>query len=388
MFADACYKFALESLKKCIMMEPKANFFFSPHLLYHKLLMVYFGAIYDFEEALGRVLYIPKGMTKNTVEKYYNCEEVNQFCYIVKGFENSYTCQTYCKIMIDDSKGLYVETMNIFSATNSVKECNFRYRPELKRHFVNNTVKCLTQGGIQNMLPSNSIDNTTEIIMFNTIYCKGQFDSSYDFDISNNENKERVIVKQANCKNKNFNNHKSEHLDVCIIEVPCKESMITTFFFFPSLDLKNDKNLTESEKLIKLIEQLTTEEGSQELRKLLDNGMTQQVDTSFPIFKIEHDMPIYELLDMLGIPDFTPDLCTAELHEFSSHSLKLGDAVHRVNINLTKSDIIATASNVLFTYNGCEHVRKVPETVDITSPGICLIYDRSHSSIIFCGMLW
>lgn len=185
---------------------------------------------------------------------------------------------------------------------------------------------------------------------------------------------------------------KTEQLDAFVIEVPCKERTISTFFFYPPINQSEFENgVMDTKKLMKLVEQLTTEEGSRELRNLLKYGLPQQMDTVFPFLTnitIEHDLPIYELLDGLGIPDFTPDLCTAELRDFGSDSMKLGDAVHRVSINLTKSGVMATASNVFFTYNSCKHTRKDPESVDVLSPCICLIYDRLHQNILFCGLLW
>ncbi|XP_018055075.1 PREDICTED: serpin B3-like [Atta colombica] len=380
MLAEARFKFALDCLKKCIMMKPKNNIFFSPHLLYHTLLLVYFGSLYDLEFTLRQILHIPDNISKQTIEEYYTNGGVNNFCYIENGPENSYTCRIYYKIIIDISKGLFIETLNLHSATNSVKECNFNMRPDLVRDFINNIVTCTTQRCIQNLLPPNSIDKNTEIIILNTIYFKGQFDENYNNFDTQNQSKDMLLAKH----------YKSEQLDVFITELPCKEKKISTFLLYPSNQSELDENiLIEIQKLIKLIEQLTTEEGFRELRKLLDDGIQEMV---FPIvinnLTFEYNLPIYKLLDMLGIPDFTPDLCTAQLHDYSSDSMKLGDIVHRVNVNLTNNNITATASNVLFTYNACKHTQKIPETVNAMFPCICLIYDRSHRNILFCGMLW
>lgn len=87
MLEDARFKFTLECLKKCSMMEPKTNCFFSPHLLYHNLLLVYFGALYDLEFTLRRVLHIPAGVSKYNIEDYYSNEGgVYHFCYAVSNY--------------------------------------------------------------------------------------------------------------------------------------------------------------------------------------------------------------------------------------------------------------------------------------------------------------
>ncbi|KYN38161.1 Serpin B3 [Trachymyrmex septentrionalis] len=382
MLTDARFKFALECLKKCIMMEPKTNFFFSPHLLYHSLLLAYFGALYDLEFTLGQILYIPDSTSKRTVEEYYKNGGVNDFCYIKNGSENSYTCRIYYKIIIDSSKGLFIDTLNLHAATNAVKECNFKIAPYLVRDFINNIVTCTTQNCIKNLLPPFSIDEDTEIIMLNTIYFEGQFDQDYNVEVHNDDKDIGILAKHIN--------YSFDQLDVIITEVPCKENMISTFYFYPSYQSELENNLIEVQKVIKLIEQLTTEEGSRELRKLLDNGI-QEMSMVFPFVisntTIECDVPICKLLDMLGIPDFTPDLSTAELHDYSE-SVKLGDVMHRVSVNLKDNNIMASASNVMFTYNMCKHEQKMPEIVNVKFPCICLVYDRSHHNILFCGMLW
>lgn len=86
MLTDARFKFALESLKKCILMEPKNNIFFSPHLLYQNLLVMYLGASGDTEESLRQILCIPDDITKDMLEEYYKSIGINQFCYTVRNF--------------------------------------------------------------------------------------------------------------------------------------------------------------------------------------------------------------------------------------------------------------------------------------------------------------
>lgn len=83
MLTDARFKFALESLKKCILMEPKNNIFFSPHLIYHNLLVMYFGSTDDTENSLRKILNIPPDASKAVIQQHYYIGGVNQFCYIV-----------------------------------------------------------------------------------------------------------------------------------------------------------------------------------------------------------------------------------------------------------------------------------------------------------------
>lgn len=172
------------------------------------------------------------------------------------------------------------------------------------------------------------------------------------------------------------------------MELPYEHKKISIFFIYPSclLETFKDTDCSEKDRIIQLIERLMTEKGSQELHKLLDNGLTEESDMLFPTFSINQDLDMYRLLDMLGIQEFMPS-GTGRLDEFTSNSIKLGDAVHRVNVEMTKTGITATASNVFFTRNSCQHM-KVHTNVDMCFfPCVCLIYDRCNRNILFCGIL-
>ncbi|XP_077277108.1 serine protease inhibitor 88Ea-like [Temnothorax americanus] len=396
MLTDARFKFALESLRKCMLMDPKNNIFFSPHLIYQNLLVMYFGASDDTENFLRKVLYIPDDVSKTTVELRYIEGEVNQFCYIMNGSENSYTCRIFSRLFVNERNMIYTDTMNLFSSGHhQVKEINFDNRPDHTRDFVNNTVKCLTQKYIQDVLPPDNINSNTDGILLNIIYCEGQLDPSFDLDTTpdisvSKKTRQKDKKDKKNKKDstkKNFNNGKFEQLDAYIMEIPFKERKISMFFIFPSCYSEPVKgNISERDAIIQLIERLMTEEGSRELHKLLDEGIAQQTDMLFPIFNIEHDLEMHRLLEMLGIQEFMPS-GTGLLHEFTCHAMRLGDAVHRIKIKMSKTRITAAATNVFFTSNNSSQRVENPNTVDIHFPCVCLIYDRTHRNILFCGVL-
>lgn len=56
-----------------------------------------------------------------------------------------------------------------------MKEMTIQTNPELVRNYINNTIKSVTQGNIQNVLAPTSIDNGTDVVSFDAIYCKGIF---------------------------------------------------------------------------------------------------------------------------------------------------------------------------------------------------------------------
>jgi len=179
---------------------------------------------------------------------------------------------------------------------------------------------------------------------------------------------------------------------VFLTEIPLEQSKISVFFIqsTPFLNQATVAENTEIEKdtIIEFIKYLTTEKGSLEFRKLLDSGFLHQDICIFSTFKIQQDLRMNELLEMLGIPELTPS-GRAELPEFTENGcLTLGNAVHRASIEMMATSITATASNAFFTVNSTQQDQTTNIPTDIHYPCICLIYDKTHHNILFCGILW
>ncbi|XP_011872598.1 PREDICTED: ovalbumin-like isoform X2 [Vollenhovia emeryi] len=181
MLSDARFKFALESLKKCMLMEPKQNIFFSPHLIYHDLLMVYFGASDDIEKSLKKVLYIPDNISRDTLQQNYVSTENNQFCYIMKGPSDSFECRISSKLWLSNSKSLKPETSSLFSSAHqTMKSSDFKSVPDLARRFINFSISNTTERTISDLLPPDYIDSNTNIVMTSAIYLKGLFHNGFE----------------------------------------------------------------------------------------------------------------------------------------------------------------------------------------------------------------
>lgn len=96
--------------------------------------------------------------------------------------------------------------MNLFSSGHQVKEINFEICPDNSRKFVNNCVKSITQSYIQDILPPNSVDNNTDAILLNVIYCKGQLNRTFELDLTPNVKASKKAKKDKKHSGKNFNN--------------------------------------------------------------------------------------------------------------------------------------------------------------------------------------
>ncbi|XP_036143139.1 serpin B5-like [Monomorium pharaonis] len=303
----------------------------------------------------------------------------------MNGPNDTYTCRILSRVLISENSQIFNSTLNLFSSGHQVKEIIFEMRPDLDLKFINNSINCVTQQNIQNVLAPTSINTDTEVVIYNAIYCKGRFSESwFDLNISDDSDQEN----EKNGSTLKGKKATESRLDVYVMEIPFKQNKISTFFFFPSDSSRYKKNdCTENEKIMQIIEQMTTEEGSQKLRNVLDCGVAERSYMTFPIFKIEQSLRMYELLDKLGLSELTA-YGSAILHEFSNKTLKLGDALHRINIEVTMEGVTAAACDLFFSDNDCQHAKINDSTSDNLFPCICLIYDKCNRNILFCGALF
>ncbi|KMQ82420.1 antithrombin-iii-like protein [Lasius niger] len=145
------------------------------------------------------------------------------------------------------------------------------------------------------------------------------------------------------------------------------------------------------ENICDLIDKLSTEERISKLRDLLDSDTTQEDVTNFsiwPIFEVEKNLPIRELLRVLGIeellkPDAINLYCS---HKDDKHSLHLGNAVHRTHVKVTQGGTMACSATVFYTGQVTSPTSQlvVPNNRP-NYPFIWLIYDKVRRNVLFVG---
>lgn len=180
-------------------------------------------------------------------------------------------------------------------------------------------------------------------------------------------------------------------------ELPFQNKMESLFLLFPAkmspTKTKRKIRFESSDDILQLVERLATEEGIDELRKVLDG------DEALPpvnpiirplVLEFADELPIDELLRTLGAEDLLK-LEKNHLQNFVSEgqNLHLGDAVHRAFISVTPSErTIASAITVLFTKNeGFFQPMDEVNTTKCKYSFVLLIYDRSSHTILFLGAI-
>ncbi|KMQ85161.1 antithrombin-iii-like isoform 2 protein [Lasius niger] len=183
----------------------------------------------------------------------------------------------------------------------------------------------------------------------------------------------------------------SPKLGMFMTEVPYINQSHSMFVLFPAVQSDQDRYKWEidHQSISGLIEKLTTEEGTDELRKVLDFSPQPPIENLIlpDSFNLEYDLSIDELLQDLGIQQLLePD--HSSLSNFSDDDLHLGGAMYRAYVRVHSTHVTAGAINIFFTKNEGSF-KSIEETnySQYKQSFVWLIYDRLCHTILFIGVI-
>lgn len=387
------FQFAIEALKKAAELQTSDNIFFSPDSVHNAVTLAYFGARGETEASLKKALHIPEGLSKVDVLRYYAFEKSIKQARQNNGSAN-YEYNTANRLWITDTRKLRECMLDLFG--DQLTRTDFKTNPSAVREHINNWVSNVTKGHIRDLLPEGSIGEDTDLVLANAVYFKGLWQSRFDpanskkdiFYASGSHNSATTFMRQK----ETFNRIVSEELGAHVLELPYKGEEISMFILLPPFvaarSLNDGSNPIEGDGGIRnVIQRISTEAGSSELRMLLNDGMpSREVEVSLPRFSLERELPLVELLRSLGAGSLVT-VNAADLRGFladGEKSLHLGDAVHRAKIEVTEEGTTAAAATAIFSFRSSRPSE--PAVFNANHPFIYFIYDKPTHSILFCGI--
>lgn len=394
MMIDSRFGFALETLKKTVQIESNDNIFYSPHSLHQALTLAYFGARGTTEESLRKALHIPSDLSKVDVQRYYAFEKIENQDNAQSNGSADYDYRSANRLWISNSRKVRECMLDLFG--EQLEKTDFRTNPIAVRDNINEWVSNMTKGHIRDLLPPESITEDTDLVLANAVYFKGPWLNRFDVDnskkdlfyTSGSQHSMATFMRQEG----NFNHVISEVIGAHVLELPYKGEKISMFVLLPpfatarSMDDANQRS-NERDGVRQLIEHISTEAGSAELRELLDSGIPpQQVEVIMPRFEVEKELPLGTLLHALGAGELLmPNMANLRgFVEDGETPLALGDAVHRARIEVTEEGTTAAAATALYTFRSGRPLQ--PAVFDANHPFVYIIYDKSTHTILFCGV--
>ncbi|KMQ88209.1 serpin b3 [Lasius niger] len=136
-----------------------------------------------------------------------------------------------------------------------------------------------------------------------------------------------------------------------------------------------------------LVERLTTKEGVDELRKVLDKQetSTEMLSTGSVIypdfFELENNLPLEKLLELLE-----PDMARRP-NIFDDKNQHFG-GMHRAYFKVTSENVVAGAVNMIYENNKV-YFTSIEETnySEYKNSFVSLIYERVSRTILFIGII-
>lgn len=255
-----------------------------------------------------------------------------------------------------------------------LEQLSFAKAAEQSRKHINTWVSKKTKGKIQDLLPGNSIDAQTKLVLVNAIYFKGrwkeQFDKTYTsempFKISQKEQKPvQMMFQEAT-----FNLAYIEEVQAQVLELPYTGEELSMLILLPddNVDLSLvEKNLT-FEKFIAWTRP--------------DCMKSTEVEVLLPRFKLEEDYDMGSVLQHLGITDAFQQGKADFLAMSTERDLCLSKFVHKSFVEVNEEGTEAAAASGIVVVGCC---MKYGPRFCADHPFLFFIRHNKANCILFCG---
>lgn len=341
------------------------NIFISPYSLSSVMAMVYEGARGDTAEEIQSV--------------FHFCNEKDlrrsSFASMDKKLvsTNEYTLNTANAIWVDTSHQLlnsYSDDIKAYYG-GKVENINFRKNPEKARKTINNWFKNNTQSMIKELFPKGTIDNSTELVLANTIYFKGSWAKAFDkrktnvkeFHISDAEVIQTPLMDLTGA---NFNYVEDDNVQV--LELPFQGNKLSMLFLLPK------RNLSSLESILSL----------ENLQKWKDQLFSQKVDVVIPKIDLNSKYFMKDTLSAMGMPISFSTQADFGLM-FDSENIAIQEVIHQAALELNEEGAKASAASGVGMVTMA--VPQKPATFKADHPFIFIIQEKTTDNILFIGRI-
>ncbi|XP_075069075.1 serpin B6-like isoform X1 [Mixophyes fleayi] len=363
--------FAINIFKK-ISETNKCNLFFSPISMSSALAMIHLGAKGETAAQMSKVLQFDKA--KDVHASFQSLiSEINKpgTDYLLRTANRLYGEKSFT--FLDEFLG---STQKHYHA--DLQSVDFAGKAEECRKEINNWVEQKTEGKIQDLLPSGSVDALTRLVLVNAIYFKGnwanQFDKACTREMPFRLNKNETKPVQMMYKKAKYQMTYIGELFTKVLELPYVNNELNMVIMLPD-DIQD--GTTGLEKLEK---ELT-------YSKFLEWTNPERMDItemelSVPKFKLKDSYDLKSVLSDMGMPDaFDQSKC-----DFSGMSnnndLVLSKVVHKAFVEVNEEGTEAAAATAGIMMLRCMMI--VPKII-CDHPFLFFITHAQSRSILFCG---
>ncbi|ALC47992.1 Spn88Eb [Drosophila busckii] len=366
----------LDAIRKA---TPNDNVFFSPYSTYHALLLAYFGASHDTESELKSVLRLDDKLSKEAVRSAYRFEKLDRESRAPK-----------MPLIFSSADRLYFDK-NVALAScvetrlhEEVVQLNFGEKAEESRQQINAWIANVTHNEIRDMLASGDIDSNTQLVLANAAYFKGQWQSRFKADNTQQmpfyTSSEKVSFVPMMKQKGNFLLNTDERLGAHVLQLPYRTSNAETEYpedaeismviILPSVS--NDS-----------IERVLSRLNADTLSASLREASMREIEVSLPKFEFEQRLELVPILRQMGVNKIFDS--GASFNDFTlNQEIVFSDAKHLAKIKVDEEGSTAAAATVLVSFRSARPVE--PTKFECNHPFVFLIFDKKSNAVLFTGI--
>uniref|UniRef100_A0A674IY71 Serpin domain-containing protein n=1 Tax=Terrapene triunguis TaxID=2587831 RepID=A0A674IY71_9SAUR len=315
--------FALDLFKHECKTQTNTNILFSPWSISTTLATVYLGA---------------KGNTADQMAKA-NLENSSN---IHAGFQtlSSEINQPTKNYLLKSVNQLYGEKSSLFNKVKP-RAVDFMGAAEEVRREINSSVEHQTEGKIQALLPVNSVDSLTKLVLVNALYFKGNWAKKFKDGLTKEQpfrmNKNTTKPVQMMFQREKFNWTYIKTVHTHIIELPYVNNDLSMLILLPD-DISDDTTGLEMLERDLTYETLSRWTSSEMMEKT-------NVDVYLPRIKMEESYDLKSTLSSMGMRDaFSQD--RADFRGMSEkNNLVLSNVFHKCFVEINEEGTEAAAAS-------------------------------------------
>ncbi|XP_058686223.1 ovalbumin-related protein Y-like isoform X2 [Poecile atricapillus] len=344
-------EFCLDVFKEVKLHRSNDNVLFSSLSMLSTLALVYMGARGKTQSQMEKVLHFDnvtgdRDISDSQVEK----PQCGTAEYIHKSFKDllsdigrqnaTYSLRIADRLYIEKTYPIlqeYIKCAQKFYRAE-LEEADFKTAAEEARQIINSWVEKETNGRIQDLIVSDSIDLNTALVFVNVIYFKGIWKTAFKkedteeepFNVTEQESRTVQMMRQNNT----FKVARVAEDKIKILELPYTSGELSLLVLLPD-DISGLAQLENKISYEKLMEWTSP--------KVMEK---KRVRVYLPRMKIEEKYNLTSVLTSLGMTDlFSP---SANLSGISSaESLRISEAIHQAYVEVTEEGTEAGGSEVV-----------------------------------------
>ncbi len=349
--------------------KTSGNLFFSPYSISAALAMTYAGATGETQKQMAEVLHftVPESELNQAMDRIRKSLLADK----KKGYQLQVANRLWGQKGHEFLPEFLQMTRKFYGAELGVLD--FAQDAESARQEINQWVGKQTEDKIKDLLPVNSVDATTRLVLTNAIYFKGNWQEKFNKNATKDApfhvSADREITVPMMHQTKSFGYRVTEDLQV--LEIPYAKGELSMVVLLP-------KEIEGLPQLEKNLTQANLQEWTKGLRR-------QKVFVYVPRFKMTSQFGLKDTLQAMGMT-----LAFDQKADFSRMSSKEGlcisAVIHKAFVDVNEEGTeAAAATGIIMAPTAAPFRPQEPIIFRADHPFLFLIRDNQTGSILFVG---